>query len=307
MTLNRRTFLGYCAASAALLGLTSSDLFRLRKALGSPGAPRVIWLMGSACAGCSISLLNRIADTSPTTAAAMLTDDLDLIYHPTLMAAAGESAAKVIASTLAADQEYLLVVEGGVPTAYQGAACWAWSLEGREVSFQEALVTLGPRASQVVAVGTCASYGGVSAAGPNPSGVQSVAAALGRTTLNVSGCPPHPDWIVWVLAQLWLGNLPLEVDANGRPTQIYGRVVHPDCPRNPDSPAFSGLMGKATAFGTGAERHCLELLGCRGPSTYAPCPSGLWNNRSNWCVDASAPCQGCTEPTFPGAEFFRTV
>jgi hydrogenase small subunit len=124
--------------------------------------------------------------------------------------------------------------------------------------------------------------------------VSSVAAVTGKTTLNIAGCPPHPDSIVWVIAQLLAGNTPA-VDSSGRPQDIYGTSVHARCPRN----------GTTMASEFGVDNQCLMPRGCRGPTTMAPCPSRWWNNGNNWCVDANSPCLGCTEPTFPSGDFYN--
>jgi hydrogenase small subunit len=251
----------------------------------------VVWLQGAGCTGCSISFLNRVATAAPTTAAAVLTDSIDLVYHPNLMAAAGETAAAVAAQ--AAGGSFILVVEGGVPTAFGGAACWAWSRAGSDVTFQQAVTDLASRATRVLAVGTCAAFGGISAAGSNPAGVRSVAVATGKAAINVAGCPPHPDWIVWVIAQLLAGNDPA-LDAWGRPVELYGGNLHAGCPRN----------GPTMAATFGVDGQCLMGRGCRGPATCAPCASQKWNDRNNWCVDANAPCLGCTEATFPAGDLY---
>ena len=292
MSITRRGFFGYCISSAAVLGLSHFDLFKLRAAMANPNGPKVIWLQGASCTGCSISFLNRVAAAAPTTAAAVLTDSIDLIYHPTLMAASGETAS-AIATQSAGSGGYILVVEGGVPTAFGGAACWAWSRAGGDVTFQQAVVDLTNQATQVLAVGTCAAFGGIPAARSNPAGVRSVAAVTGKTTLNIAGCPPHPDSIVWAIAQLLAGNSPA-VDSLGRPQDLYGTNVHAGCPRN----------GPTMATTFGVDNQCLMARGCRGPATMAPCPSQKWNDRNNWCVDANSPCLGCTESTFPSGDFY---
>ena len=117
MSISRREFLRYCTSSAALLGLEAVDLGLLREALANPAAPKVIWLHGSSCTGCSVSLLNRISNSAPTTVAQLLTESIDLVYHPTIMALAGEPANAVLKQTYDAGG-YVLVLEGGVPTAF---------------------------------------------------------------------------------------------------------------------------------------------------------------------------------------------
>lgn len=297
---SRRSFLSYCVASAAVLGLGPLDLLKVRTALANPTAPKVIWLQGSGCSGCSISFLNLVADSAPVDVAAVLTDTIDLLFHPTLMWASGEQASGLVTKAIN-DGNFVLVVEGGVPTAFGGAGCLPWSVNGVEVSFQQAVLGAAARAAKVICVGTCAAYGGVSAAGENPAAVQSVEVATGVPTLNIPGCPPHPNAMVWAIAQVLAGNS-IDVDGHGRPTEIYGRTVHVACPRN------RGRTGKDWANQSGVDHLCLELLGCRGPSTYAPCPTWQWNDRANWCVDANGVCIGCTEPTFPGnTKFHRTI
>ncbi len=287
MAITRRDFLKYCGVSAVALGLSSTDLLQMEELLANPSGPTVLWLQGASCTGCSISFLNRISTTAPTTAADVLINSINLTYHPNLMALAGQSAAQVAEQAYNAGG-YILAVEGGVPTAFGGEACWAWTYNGTDVTFQQAVTDLASRASKILCVGTCSSFGGIPAAGANPAQVKSVKAVTGKSTVNIAGCPPHPDWIVYTIAQLLQGkSIPL--DASGRPTALFGQTVHSACPRrtNPES--------------------CLATKGCRGPGTYANCPTYLWNNRNNWCVNANAPCYGCVEPTFPGTASLYTM
>jgi len=309
MNINRRSFLGYCIGSAAVLGLSQFDLFKLKSALAKSDAPKVIWLQGAGCSGCSVSFLNYFSQPTSAdpivTTATVLTDDIDLVYHPTLMAAAGQMAsdAAVQASN---SGSFILVVEGGVPTAFGGNCAIAWSRSGTDVTFQDAVKDFAGRASAVVAVGTCASFGGVSAAAPNPGGVVPVSKAINKATINIPGCPAHPDWVVWAIVQLLSGNT-VAMDGLNRPTGIYGKEVHANCPRNAQSVnTLNPNDVRAQTFGE-ANQACLLKLGCSGPGTYAPCPTMKWNNGVNWCVDANSPCLGCTQPTFPDAGDFYNV
>jgi hydrogenase small subunit len=288
MTVSRRQFLELCKNGAAAVGLSAVNLSLLEKALAKPGAPSVIWLSGSSCTGCSVSFLNRVSNTAPQTTADVLINIINLQYHPTLMAAAGESAAR-IAQQAVAGGNYILAVEGGVPTAFGGNVCWAWSLNGTDVTFLEAVKTMAASAAQVVCVGTCASWGGIPAAAPNPAGVQSVKAVTLRNTVNIPGCPPHPDWMIWTIANLLAGTLG-SLDSYGRPVGLFGPTVHDQCPRR----------GTEEASQYGQDNRCLREIGCHGPDTVAPCPISRWNGGVNWCVDANALCIGCTDPAFPG-------
>ena len=286
MEISRRDFLKYCGLTAAVLGLSSKELFLLEEALADPNAPQVLWLQGSGCTGCSISFLNYVSTSAPTSAADILINHINLAYHPNLMSLAGQSAAEVARQAYDAGG-YILAVEGGVPTAFGGRACWAWSYNDVDVTFQQAVTDLSSKAAKILSIGTCAAFGGIPATGPNPTQVKSVKAATGQSTINLAGCPPHPDWIVYSIVQLLLGN-DLPLDASSRPTAIYGNTVHSSCPRR------------------NRPERCLAPKGCR-VGTFANCASIQWNNQANWCVNANAPCYACTEPTFPGTASLYTV
>jgi hydrogenase small subunit len=284
--ISRRDFLKYCGISAAALGLSSLDLLNLREALANPGAPSVIWLQGSSCSGCSVSFLNLISSAAPKTAAEVLTNSINLIYHPTLMPAAGQSAAAV-AEEAAVRGGYVLAVEGGIPTAFNGGACIAWEHNGVEVTFADAVTKLSANAAAIISIGACSAFGGIPAVSKE-TGVQSVSAFTGRKAINIAGCPPHPDWIVWTVVQLLL-NKPIDLDSYGRPSELFRTTIHDQCPRRDG--------GKAKKYAE--QGKCLVNLGCKGPITQGNCPTLKWNNGVNWCVNANAPCIGCTNPDFP--------
>ncbi|MGV8039239.1 MAG: hydrogenase small subunit [Thermoanaerobaculaceae bacterium] len=292
MKISRRSFLEYAGASATVLGLSQSDLLRLGEALANPAAPNVLWLQGAACTGCSVSLLNRISGTAPKTVADVLVSSVNLVYHPNLMSLAGDSAVAEVERVYNGGG-YILAVEGGIPTAFGGAPCWAWTRNGQDVTFKDAITSLAGRASKILCVGTCAAWGGIPAAPPNPLGVVGVKGLTGRSTLNIAGCPPHPDWIVWAIAQLLIGAT-IQVDSFGRPRALYGSKFHERCPRKEEEEAHS----------FGEEGLCLKELGCRGPETFSVCHEQRFNGGVNWCIGANAPCMGCTQPTFPGTKAF---
>ena len=319
MMVSRRSFLEYCGLSAAFLGL-SSKLGLLQEVLASPTAPSVIWLHGSSCTGCSVSFLNRIAATAPKTVADVLTGAVNLVFHATLMTPAGDAAVAELKRVYDTGS-YVLVLEGGVPTAFGGGACVVYSLNGQETTYMQAVQEMSARALAIVCVGTCASFGGIPASGGNPTGVVSVGQLTGRATINISGCPANPDWVVWAIVQLLTGT-PVELDADGRPTALYSKrlsgaaapaLVHDKCPRN--NLVNSGAPPEATSF-TACDGRCLIQLGCRGPYTKARC-DGCWNIlatdpnatpnerwKRNWCIGVNAPCHGCVEKTFPGSQSF---
>jgi hydrogenase small subunit len=303
MKVTRRDFFSYCTGAAATLGLAST-LAPLEKALAASSGPPVIWIKGASCTGCTVSLANRISSTAPVDLADLLIHTIDLVYHPVLMGAAGSLAVQTLQN--AAAGKFILAVEGGIPTLYNGATCTIYSQNGVDVTALAAVQQLAPKAAAVLSIGTCASFGGMGAAAPNPTAIKSLSAATGVNTINVPGCPPHPDWIVWTIAQLLAGVTPA-LDSNRRPTTLYGQTIHSQCSRR-DSNWATSLASTGLCNGN---------LGCKGRQTHADCPTRQWNNDVNWCVGTvtsngngtDSLCQGCTEPGFPDkyAPLFSTL
>ncbi|VGO22619.1 hydrogenase small subunit [Pontiella sulfatireligans] len=316
MNLSRRRFIEYCGVVAGAIGLTPGDLAGLNEALANPNAPEVIWMHGSSCTGCSVSLLNRISNAvgEPPTVVEVLTGAINLTHHQTLMSFAGESCGAVLEHA-AKKGNYILVVEGGVPTAFNGHCCIAYSYKGQEVTFADAVAEMAQHAIAVVCVGTCSSFGGIPGAGSNPSGVVSVAAHTGASTINISGCPSNPDWVVWAIVQLLTGAT-VVLDNDSRPVALYQQTgtgggggggstvwekIHQSCPRK----TAYNTGNKAADFDETVGK-CLVDLGCRGQWTNAKCDS-CWNGiaeEANWCIGVNSPCIGCVEPDFPGTQSF---
>jgi hydrogenase small subunit len=158
---------------------------------------------------------------------------------------------------------------------------------------------LAPDAMAVLAVGTCAAYGGIAAAKPNPTGAKGMGDTLRMLgisvpVINIPGCPCHPDWFIGTLARVLLYGLPKpnELDEHGRLKIYFGKTIHNRC-INRD------YMEDGIFVSNFGEVGCLLSIGCKGPFTYADCPLRQWNSGVNWCVNANAPCMGCTEPGFP--------
>jgi hydrogenase small subunit len=305
MNITRRDFLKASAAITSALAMEASGLLQLQKALAAGGEATgvpVIWLQGQSCTGCSVSLLNTI---HYMTIDDLLVNTLDLKFHPSVMAAAGDLAVDA-AETARDTSGYVLVIEGAIPVGAQGHYCHVWEDENEDpVTMETAFKDFGLHENCicVLAVGTCASYGGIPAGNPNPTialGVNEALSYLGipgrerPTVINIPGCPSHPDWIVGTVAALLAGEMP-ELDGDGRPIAFFDEHVHYYCPNR-------GQGNKAKVLG---DPGCLAGLGCNGQQTHADCPIRKWNASDpggygvNWCVGARNPCQGCTEPDFP--------
>ncbi len=279
MELTRRDFMTASSALAAAFGCGNLPE---AWAAATSGPPPVIWLQAQTCSGCSVSLLNSICLAS---AADLLTKTISLKYHSTLMSASGSDAIAV-AKAAQGTTGYVLVVEGAIPTLSQGKQCYLWP----GTTALQGVKDFASKAGFVIAVGTCAAYGGVAAGAPNPTLARSLGAVVGTTrVINIPGCPTHPDWIVGTIAHLLKYGQAPALDSKRRPLMFFKPKVHQQCPYRED------------------EDRCLKDYGCRGPETCGDCPTRMWNSRGpamagvNWCVQSGSPCHGCTEPGFPDA------
>jgi hydrogenase small subunit len=286
--ISRRDFLRFCAGMAATMGLPAGSEYAIAETIASPARrPSVIWLHFQECTGCSESLLRAEHPTLDK----LILDVISLDYHETLFAAAGHQAEAARKSAMAANKgKYLLVVEGAIPTKENGIYC--------KVGGQTAIDMLkecAADAAAVVAIGSCASWGGMPSVGPNPTGASSASEVLGKQVVTIPGCPPNPyNFLSTVVHYLTFNKLPA-LDQLGRPKFAYGRLVHENCERRPhfDAGRFAG------EFGDEGHRQgwCLYKLGCKGPETYANCPVIGFNDvgEVSWPVGCGHPCIGCTE------------
>ncbi|HEY0663204.1 MAG TPA: hydrogenase small subunit, partial [Thiobacillaceae bacterium] len=162
-------------------------------------------------------------------------------------------------------------------------------------------------AAAIVAVGTCASYGGIPKANPNPTGAVSVSDIVkDRPIVNIPGCPPIPVVMTGVLAHyLTFGSLP-ELDDKGRPKAFFGETIHDRCYRRP----FYDQGKFAKTFDDEGARNgwCLFELGCKGPVTHNACATVKWNGGTSWPVESGHGCIGCSEPDFwDGGGFYKAL
>ena len=287
---SRRDFMKYCGFIAAALGLSSSWLQRMAEAIMTKKRPSVVWLHFAACTGCTESF---IRSTYPWVREIIL-DTVSLDYHETVMAAAGHQAEEVLQKTIRENKgNFIAIAEGAIPTK-EGAIYGR--IGGRPFLELGRKVLVDARPMTVICVGTCASFGGVQAAVPNPTGAKSVGEALGIRTINISGCPPNAiNMVATVVHYLLLGKLPA-LDDFGRPLFAYRETIHDQCPRRKhyEKDEFIQEFGDEGAM----RGWCLRQVGCRGSDTYNNCPTVKWNDGTSWTVEAGHPCIGCSQPDF---------
>jgi [NiFe] hydrogenase small subunit len=286
---SRRDFMKYCTALTATMGLSSSFVPKVAEVFAAPAQrPPLIWLHFGECTGCSEALLR----TQYPYIDELVLEVLSVEYHETIMAAAGHQAEEQLHHAMKKyDGKFICVVEGSIATKYNGGY---GKVAGR--SFLEIAREVCPKAAAVIAIGTCASFGGIPAAAPNPGGYKGVGDALGIKPLNIPGCPPNPINLVGtVVNYLLIGKLP-DLDERGRPLFAYGKTIHDQCPRRShfENEEFVEEFGSEEA----ALGYCLYKMGCRGPETYNNCPIAKFNDGTSWPVEAGAPCIGCSQPNF---------
>ena len=185
--------------------------------------------------------------------------------------------------------KYVLVVEGSIPTKDFGVHS--------QIAGTTALTALKETAeyrSAIIAIGSCASWGGVQSSGPNPTGAVGVSSIIkDKPIVSVPGCPPSPyNFLSTVVHYLVFNKLPA-LDKKGRPLFAYGRLIHEQCERR----AHFDAGRFANEFGDEGHRkgYCLYKLGCKGPSTFGNCPEIGFNREKTWPVNIGHPCFGCIE------------
>jgi hydrogenase small subunit len=289
--LNRREFLKYCAATAALFGLTEFDFTaKVVHALETKSKkPPVLWLGGLACDGCTISLTQSL---NPPVSAIIL-DKISLRQHDTIMAASGHLVEEVYDETVKAGG-FILIVEGAIPSS-DDRYCM---IGGRP--FRKLVEDAARQSNAVLAVGACSAYGGIPRATQSKGiGVSEALqnAKIEKPVINISTCPVHPDHLVGtILYVLITGKIP-ELDSKGRPAMYFGdkRLIHDNCRRRGHFDAGEFL----TDWNDPKQKDwCLLQKGCKGPMAYTDCSIRRWNDGINFCLDCGGLCQACGEPEF---------
>jgi ferredoxin hydrogenase small subunit len=272
----------------------------------------VLWLQSGGCGGCSLSLLG--ADSADLLR--MLESlGVRLRGHPLLSDGAAQLRLMhdAVAGRAPVD---VLVVEGALLRGPHGSGRFHL-LAGTGRPMADWVRDLAAAATHVVAVGSCAAFGGIPAGGPNPTdacGLQhedaerggllgaGFTARGGLPVVNIAGCPTHPDWVVQTLAALAADLLrPEDLDMLGRPRFYADQLVHHGCTRN------EYYEFKASAEKPGDQGCLMEHLGCQGTLAHADCNTRLWPGQGS-CTRGGFACIGCTEPGFqdPGHPFDRT-
>lgn len=313
----RRTFLTMAAAAGAAVFL-AAHAPSVAAAVANADK-KILWLRGAGCGGCTASFLNG---GNPDILAAIDGLRIELSYHDGLMGQQGIfidgekgntdsfNAIKRMENIINAG-EYLLVVEGAIPNGPDGSG--KYCMIG-ERTLKDIFASAAGNADAILAIGTCAAFGGISAAYGSAADARGVAytgssrfkgimgeLGMKKDVINVPGCPPHPDWLLLTIADMVTGAT-IKTDDYRRPVAFFREAVHTSCPRR-------GYYDDARRDGSFAEGRCLYNLGCKGPVAYADCPVRRWNAGGSMCTQTGGPCIACVEPGFPDAfsPFFSRI
>jgi len=286
---SRRALLKYGSYLATLMALPPTAGKAIAQSLAKAKRQSVIYISFQECTGCLESLTRSFSPSIED----MIFNLISLDYQETLQAAAGEAAEKARQDAMAANKgKYVVVVDGSVPTADNGV----YSTIGGKTNVEILKETVAD-AMAVLSVGTCASFGGLPYANPNPTGAVPVSALVtDKPVINVSGCPPVPEVIAGTIAYIvTFGKLP-PLDRHNRPTPFFGDSIHDRCYRRPFYD--KGLFAKAFDDEGARNGWCLYELGCKGPITYNSCATVKWNGGTSYPIQSGHSCLGCSEPNF---------
>jgi hydrogenase small subunit len=290
--ISRRSFLVFCTSLmvAAPYGLAITNKESpeaVATGLDHVARPAVIWLHFQDCTGCTESLLQ----TSHPGFADLILNVISLEYHETLMAGSGLQARQALDEAVKRYAgKFILVVEGSIPTGAHGIYMKTGGRTAMEV-----LADVGGKAAAIIAIGSCASWGGIPSADPDPTGAVGVADLMpDHSIINIPGCPPNPYTMLGVVLQYASDGTFPETDDQRRPKFAFDRDIHEHCPRRAhfDAGNFVKVYGDAGH----REGWCLYEMGCKGPDTHAGCSTRHFNEIPDvWPIGIGAPCIGCTE------------
>jgi hydrogenase small subunit len=298
MKLSRRNFLKLVGAMGATAFLSTYKAEIVQALEEVKDYWHLCWLNGAACTGCTISFAQSADPDIVQILTEILVGDSGLPialpdYMETIHPASGTLAEELKERWKKSKRAKILLVEGAVQAP---GYC---TIHGKD--FREHLKECAEVADYIIAVGQCATFGGIPAAKPwddqdNPTGAMGVQQFLAeeginKTVINIPCCPAHPDHIVVTLACLMLGVEP-ELDRYGRPKVFFGKNMHAElCPYRPyyDRGIFITKPG---------EEGCRFKMGCKGPVCNTDCAIRKWNNGTSYCVEVGI-CIGCAEPGWP--------
>ena len=287
--ISRRALLKYSAYLATLMALPPMASRAIADAIAGARRQSVIWLSFQECTGCTESLTRSFSPTIED----MIFNLISLDYHETLQAVSGAAAEQARLTAMSENKgKYIVVIDGSVSTKDGGV----YSTNAGKTNLQ-VLKETAEHAMAVISVGTCAAFGGIPHAHPNPTGAVPVSEIItDKPVINIPGCPPIPEAMAGTIAYLvTFGKLP-DLDHLNRPKSIFGDTIHDRCYRRPFYD--KGLFAKSFDDEGARKGWCLYEVGCKGPVTYNACATLKWNGGVSFPIQSGHGCLGCSEPDF---------
>lgn len=272
----------------------------------------LFWLVGASCDGCTIALTGATKPSAEDLMAGTVPGIPRVEVIHTVVSV--ESGADWVQNMILAEQgeldaPFVICWEGSVmDETKSGTGYWMGLGEdpetGRQITSLEWLTRLAPKAAAVIAVGTCATWGGIPASEGNVTGAMGTMDYLGKDyksafgvpVVNIPGCAPVGDNITETAAAVLLflqGLAPLpEFDELGRPAWLFSETVHRHCPR-------AGYYEEGVFAEEYGDKECLVELGCWGPVVQCNIAARGNINGHGGCMQLGGICIGCTMPGFP--------
>ncbi len=287
--ITRRSFLKFCSLTATSLGLGSAFAPKIAHALENKPRTPVIWLHGLECTCCSESFIRSAHPLTKDVVLSMLSLD----YDDTLMAAAGHQAEAILEEVRRKYKgNFILAVEGNPPLNEDGMFC----IHGGR-PFIEVLKETAADAKAIISWGSCASWGCVQAAKPNPTQATPIHKVIhDKPIIKVPGCPPIAEVMTGVVTYMLTFDKIPELDRQGRPKMFYGQRIHDKCYRRPHFDA--GQFVEEWDDENARRGYCLYKVGCKGPTTYNACSTVRWNEGTSFPIQSGHGCIGCSEDGF---------
>lgn len=286
--ISRRAFMKFCTSIASAMALSPAMATEMAEQLSRVKRQSVIWLSFQECTGCTESITRSHRPSLEN----LIFDFVSLDYHHTLQAASGHAAEEAREAAMHANGgKYILIVDGSIPLKDNGVYSTIAGMTNLDM-----LQKVAKDAAAIVAIGSCAAFGGLPAAAPNPTGAVPVSDIVhDKPIINIPGCPPIPVVMTGVLAHVLTFGIP-ELDSLGRPKVFFGDSIHDRCYRRP----FYDRGQFAKSFDDEGARKgwCLYELGCKGPITHNACATVKWNNGTSFPIQSGHGCIGCSEPDF---------
>lgn len=290
-SISRRTFLGWASATTAMLMLPPIFTPKVAEAAELTNRVPVLWVEYQSCRGNSEALLRAYGPTIDE----LLFQTISLEFNELLMPGAGFQAEQ--RKQDAAKQfrgRYILIVEGAIPLAGDGA----YGTVGPSAKpYLDEVQELADGAAAVIAVGSCAFFGGIPESDPNPTHAVGVSTVVkGKPLVNIPACPMNPANLVGTIVHHTLtGTLPA-LDSQLRPKFAFGYRIHDNCERRAhfDAGEYVHQWGDVGA----KNNFCLYKMGCKGPMTYNNCSIIRYNEGTNWPIGSGHGCIGCSEEDF---------